>query len=152
MEDDICGGDDPGCGQTGNVRKGLTTITNNTGNNEEKDELDDGESGHELIENIENSDANDGPECVFYRGNCKQHKIKGDKTVVKVKKWVKKKNGFGWLTTNVTKYTCPRRNLPQNNRPKLTSGMDSRSPDLNFVNFGTECRKFGGEYFRRCAD
>ena len=117
----------------------FTTITSGTGIDEEKGELNNGEGEQEHervipIENLENSDVDDVPECVFYRGSCKQHKIKGDKTVVKVKKWVKKKNGYGWLTTNVTRYTCPMKTLPQSNRPKLTSGMESQSPDLNFVN------------------
>ena len=45
-------------------------------------ELDDGEGGQEHervipIENLENSDVDDVPECLFYRGSCKQHKMFG---------------------------------------------------------------------------
>ena len=66
-EEDICSGGSTRKGQTGNVGKGLT--------------------------NVESPDENDVPECEFYRGKCNQHKVKGNKTIVKVRKWVKKKNG-----------------------------------------------------------
>ena len=47
--------------------------------------------------------VSDMPVCVFKRGWCKQHKIKGDKTTRKFKKWVKKRYGYGygWVTTTL---------------------------------------------------
>ena len=48
------------------------------------------------------------PACVFSRGWCKQHKIKGDKTTRKSKKWARKKsgyNGYDWVTTSLVEYS-----------------------------------------------
>ena len=44
--------------------------------------------------------------CEFKRGICKTHNIKGNKTVVKSKKWAAKKTGFGWVTSSKVTYTC----------------------------------------------
>ena len=52
--------------------------------------------------------ADDIPErlCEFKRGWCIYHKVKGDKTQKKVKKWAKKKFGYGWVTSTLVEYTC----------------------------------------------
>ena len=45
--------------------------------------------------------------CTFdRRGVCKVHKIKGNKSTQKTKKWSKKKFGFGWTTVTSINYTC----------------------------------------------
>ena len=45
--------------------------------------------------------------CTFdRRGVCRIHKIKGEKTTQKTKKWSKKKFGFGWTTVTAINYTC----------------------------------------------
>ena len=48
----------------------------------------------------------DEPQCVFSRGICKIHKLKGDKKTVSTKKWKKKKYGYGWVTVKETQYSC----------------------------------------------
>ena len=46
-------------------------------------------------------------QCVFIRGTCKNHNTKGIKEVTSSKKWMKKKNGFGWVTRKKVTYSCP---------------------------------------------
>ena len=46
-----------------------------------------------------------GQMCEFRRGWCISHKIKGDKTQRKVKKWAKKTFGCGWGTSTLIEYT-----------------------------------------------
>ena len=84
-----------------------------------------------------------GPTCQFYRGRCKFHKIRGEKIVKKVRNWVKKKYGYGWLTTTVIEYSCPSRQLPPSNQSDATSMMDSRSPEGIFDNKSDESFTLG---------
>ena len=45
--------------------------------------------------------------CTFdKKGVCRIHKIKGNKSTLKTKKWSKKKFGFGWTTVTSINYTC----------------------------------------------
>ena len=45
--------------------------------------------------------------CSFNkRGKCLDHNLVGKKTVLKTKKWVRMKDGFGWVTRQTTVYTC----------------------------------------------
>ena len=44
--------------------------------------------------------------CEFKRGLCTLHKIKGDKTQRKEKKWTEKKFRYGWVTSTVFEYSC----------------------------------------------
>ena len=46
-------------------------------------------------------------ECVFKRGVCQVHKIKGKKSVHKTKKWGQVKSGYGWIYSQTVRYTCP---------------------------------------------
>ena len=46
-------------------------------------------------------------ECMFKRGVCQVHKIKGKKSVHKTKKWGQVKNGYGWIYSQTVRYTCP---------------------------------------------
>ena len=43
-------------------------------------------------------DIVDNEMCVFKRGVCTTHNIKGNKMTVNTKKWKKKKYGYGWVT------------------------------------------------------
>ena len=63
------------------------------------------------------------------------------------KKWRKLKNGFGWVTSKVNMYSCPRRNeltqfspdQPTSNEPSLSLVADIAS--------GISTSDFGGIYF-----
>ena len=87
-------------------------------------------------------------DCLFKRGICTQHKIKGKKTIVSSKKWTKKKFGFGWVTSKKTEFTCPGGvGLPEQPKHNPTDVMLSESPEqrvergsevLNFVLLGSE--------------
>ena len=46
-------------------------------------------------------------ECMFKRGVCQAHKIKGNKSVHKTKKWGQVKSGYGWIYSQTVRYTCP---------------------------------------------
>ena len=70
-----------------------------------------------------------GPSCSFERGVCTTHRVRGNKTGVSTsKKWRKLKNGFGWVTSKVNVYSCPRRNeLTQLSPDQPTSNEQSLS-------------------------
>ena len=51
-------------------------------------------------------DMNVSQKCEFKRGRCLLHNIKGNKMQRKVKKWTKKRYGYGWVTSTIVEYTC----------------------------------------------
>ena len=61
-----------------------------------------GDSGEVSGMNIdvvtEGGDIVDNEMCVFKRGVCTTHNIKGNKMTVNTKKWKKEKYGYGWVT------------------------------------------------------
>ena len=68
-------------------------------------------------------------ECVFKRGKCSTHNLKGIKNVISTKKWMKKKFGFGWVTSKRTEYTCPGGDsLPEQPKTDPTDVVLSKSP------------------------
>ena len=68
-----------------------------------------------MVENIDHEkrllgDVNDDVvtvECMFKRGVCQVHKIKGKKSVHKTKKWGQVRSGYGWIYSQTVRYTCP---------------------------------------------
>ena len=85
-----------------------------------------------------------GPSCSFERGVCTTHRVRGIKTgVTTSKKWRKLKNGFGWVTSKVNVYSCPRRNeltqlspdQPTSNEPSLSLVVDI-ARDISTSDFG----------------
>ena len=61
------------------------------------------------------TDGVSGQVCEFNkRGWCIYHKTKGDKSQRKVKKWARKKFGYGWVTSTLIEYTC---HLGSSNKP-----------------------------------
>ena len=45
-------------------------------------------------------------ECVFKRGYCITHKDKGEKRIMKSKKWGAVKNVYGWIHSSRVRYFC----------------------------------------------
>ena len=89
-----------------------------------------------------------GPSCSFERGVCTIHRIRGIKIgVTTSKKWRKLKNGFGWVTSKVNMYSCPRRNeLTQLSPDQPTSNEPSLSLVADIAR-GISTSDFGGIYF-----
>ena len=79
INEDICGGGSSGCAQTGSNERGADTIISDTGINEERGELEHENERMMPVDNVENAEV---PGCIFYHGSCKQHKLKGNKTVM----------------------------------------------------------------------
>ena len=71
---------------------------------------------------------NRGKQCEFRRGKCLVHNIKGDKMSRKIKKWGKKRYGYGWLTVTAIEYTCPYSSVSQDVTSSEISENISRSP------------------------
>ena len=95
-----------------------------------------GGGGANVIPDVEMSNV--VQECQFVRGICVEHKIKGEKLKIKHKAWVKKKFGYGWLTTTKVKYSC---NLMGNNSSTLglhTNDDLSQSPGRIIPKSNTE--------------
>ena len=64
-------------------------------------------SGEGVVDDSMRGGTSEDQLCLFYRGRCMIHKLKGEKIVTKVKKWVQKKNGlFGYSTTRIVTYHC----------------------------------------------
>ena len=45
-------------------------------------------------------------ECVYKRGYCLLHKLKGEKRTIKSKRWGAVKNGYGWIHSSRDRYFC----------------------------------------------
>ena len=45
-------------------------------------------------------------ECVYKRGYCLLHKLKGEKRTIKSKRWGAVKNGYGWIHSSRVRYFC----------------------------------------------
>ena len=60
------------------------------------------------MKNIEITDNEERVICQFKRGICTVHNIKGTKVITKSKKWTRRKNDYGWVTSQKTTYTCSR--------------------------------------------
>ena len=74
----------------------------------------------------------DEPQCKFRRGICKTHNLKGDKKTVSIKKWKKKKYGYGWVTAKETQYSCGYRAGNDTEYQKILISEDNcRSPVTN---------------------
>ena len=85
-------------------------LLNNGGKNDMMVENVDIQENNELEKRLLGSVNDDvvADICVFKRGVCQVHKLKGKKSVNKTKKWGKVKSGYGWIYSQTVKYTCPR--------------------------------------------
>ena len=61
-----------------------------------------------VMKNMEIADNEERVICQFKRGICTVHNIKGTKVITKSKKWTRRKNDYGWVTSQKTTYTCSR--------------------------------------------
>ena len=75
------------------------------------------------------------PPCTFNRrGVCRLHKVVGEKTTQKERKWTKKKYGYGWTTISSIIYTCVneigRKELPGSD---LREALHLRNSGINEI-------------------
>ena len=106
----------------------IDDVRNDVDNND--DDVDNNGVVHQVDNNITTDDRSmvgneDVQLCVFKRGMCITHDIKGIKKTVSNKKLSKKKYGHGWVTVNKTEYSC-----------EYKAGNNSESQDMvvNTVN------------------
>ena len=95
--------------QSDYVEKGQLDQTMGDGGNKTDNCGNSGEMGV-VRTNIESMGGDmshgDEPQCEFRRGVCLTHKLKGNKKTLSIKKWKKKKYGYGWVTVKETQYSC----------------------------------------------
>ena len=95
--------------QSDYVEKGQLDQTMGEGGNKTDNCGNSGEMGG-VRTNIESMGGDmrhgDEPQCEFRRGVCLTHKLKGNKKTLSIKKWKKKKYGYGWVTVKETQYSC----------------------------------------------
>ena len=94
-------------------------------------------SGDDNISDMRNGDAGSVQICEFKRGWCSTHKIKGDKIQKKVKKWTKKKFGYGWVTSTLVEYKCQLENSGNSDHPTtdvVLSGASNKEAALTNSN------------------
>ena len=107
-----CQHDDDDCGDPGDMKNDCDDRT---------EECGDDKTGGVAADDMS------GRLCEFKQGWCVYHKIKGDKSQKKVKKWAKKKFGYGWVTSTLIEYTC---HLGNSNKPApdIIQNGDSTRP------------------------
>ena len=95
-KEDIYGGED----DLETVQKGDQTVKGD-------------EKGDKIVERVRVGDGDNGwkgedsNKCVFKRGVCTKHKLKGKKITNNSKRWGQKKEGYGWIYSKTVKYICP---------------------------------------------
>ena len=65
----------------------------------------------------------DGNMCVFKRGICQEHKIKGTKMTTKRQVWKKRKYDYGYVTVSKTTYSCVMTSTHSTEPDKIGSSM-----------------------------
>ena len=70
-------------------------------------------------------------ECTFKRGYCIEHKLKGDKTIRKSKKWGEVKGSYKWIHSSKVVWVCKAKNNPivSDNYLSPASGMGAPVKD-----------------------
>ena len=64
-------------------------------------------------------------ECKYRRGYCLLHNTKGDKNVVRSKRWDKVKYGNGWIHSSKVRYSC----RTKSGIPQITEQLDEGRSD-----------------------
>ena len=93
---------------------GVSVVVDVCNDDDDRGDKEDSKSDHDVATSLRNDDVNTEAgdimsvehSCEFRRGICTLHKIKGEKTQRKVKKWAKKRYGYGWVTNTIVEYTC----------------------------------------------
>ena len=81
--------------------------------------------------------------CQIRRGSCQKHQLKARKTVIKSRKWGKKKDGFGWIYTSKVSYMCRLETQGREVSQNSTLAENSDHDRSVILNINEQCNDVG---------